>query len=262
MKTRQLSSTTRFDEYRDRYSTIRMERHEGILQLRFHTGGGPLQWTLATHNEWADAFGDIGRDQENEVVIMTGTGDSFSGPQASNNPNHWSDVREWDHVMRIGLRMTANLLDVEALVIACINGPTLRHAEIPLLSDIVLASPDTTFQDTAHLTNQRTPGDGVNLIMPLLMGLNRGRYFLLTGQVLTVQEALTMGLVNEIVERDRLIERALELARELRKQNLYARRYTRWLLMEPIKDLMRRSLGHGLALEGLAALDLARPASE
>ena len=67
-----------------------------------------------------------------------------------------------------------------------------------------------------------------------------------------------MGLVNEVVPKASLVPRAFELGRELRKQNLYARRYTKWLMMEPLKDLFRRSLGHGLALEGLAALDLAR----
>jgi len=46
----------------------------------------------------------------------------------------------------------------------------------------VLAAPEATFQDSAHFVNRTVPGDGVNFIFPMLLGLNRGRYFLLTGQ--------------------------------------------------------------------------------
>ncbi len=67
-----------FEEYAERYRTIRMERRDGILQLTFHTDGGPLQWGELPHSEFPRAFSDIGGDPENRVVIMTGTGDAFS----------------------------------------------------------------------------------------------------------------------------------------------------------------------------------------
>ena len=68
------------DQYSDKYETVRMERRDGILQMTFHTNGGPLQWGEAPHRELPDAFRDVGSDPENRVVIMTGTGDAFSGP--------------------------------------------------------------------------------------------------------------------------------------------------------------------------------------
>ncbi len=71
------------DEYAERYETIRMERRDGILQMTFHTEGGPLQWGELPHSECPRAFRDIGGDPDNKVVIMTGTGEAFSGPQAT-----------------------------------------------------------------------------------------------------------------------------------------------------------------------------------
>src|SRR5919201_3392901 len=75
-----------FAEYSVKYQTIRMRREEGILELQFHTNGGPLRWGRLPHSEFENAFADIGRDRDNHVVILTGTGDEFSGPPAVSGP--------------------------------------------------------------------------------------------------------------------------------------------------------------------------------
>jgi len=59
------------------------------------------------------------------------------------------------------------------------------------------------------------PGDGMHIIYPLLLGLNRGRYFLLTGQTLNARQALDLGLVSEVLPRPQLLARAWELAEQL-----------------------------------------------
>ena len=64
------------ESYAEKYQTIRMERRDGILQITFHTNGGPLQWGEAPHREFPEAFRDIGSDPDTKVVIMTGTGDA------------------------------------------------------------------------------------------------------------------------------------------------------------------------------------------
>jgi enoyl-CoA hydratase/carnithine racemase len=245
-----------FDEYRDRYENIGMERRDGILQVTFHTEGGPLRWGHigGAHAEFAQAFADIARDHENKIVIMTGTGDAWSGPPASKETFPRANPVEWDVILRNGMMLTQSLLDIDALVITCVNGPALRHPEIPLLGDIVLAAPGAAFQDSAHFVNRTTPGDGVNFIFPLLMGMNRGKYFLLTGQTLGAQEALDLGLVNEIVPREQLLPRAWELAEQLMQQNPLVLRYTRLLFTQPLKKAALDLLGFGLALEGLAAV--------
>jgi enoyl-CoA hydratase/carnithine racemase len=136
-------------------------------------------------------------------------------------------------------------------MISAINGPALRHSEVPLLCDIVLAAEDTTFQDSAHFANGLVPGDGMHIVYPLLMGLNRGRYFLLTGQTLTAREAQNIGLVSEVLPRAELLPRAWALAEQLAQRPRLVLRYSRVLLTHQLKRQMHDLLGYGLALEGL-----------
>ena len=111
-----------------------------------------------------------------------------------------------------------NLLNIEVPVISAINGPAWRHGEIPLLSDIVLAADTAAFQDLrAFLPNGLVPGDGMHIVMPLLLGMNRGRYFLLTGQTLSAQEAKDLGLVAEVLPPDKVLARAWEHAEHWRR---------------------------------------------
>ena len=68
----------KFDDYKNRYKHVRMERRDGILQVSFHTEGGPLKWSMPAHEELGYAFAEIksGRGKI-KVVILTGTGDAY-----------------------------------------------------------------------------------------------------------------------------------------------------------------------------------------
>ncbi len=66
-----------FEDYGNKYSTIKMERREGILQMTLHTNNAELKWGMPPHEELSYAFNDIARDHENRCVIITGTGNAF-----------------------------------------------------------------------------------------------------------------------------------------------------------------------------------------
>ena len=243
------------DQYADKYQTIRMERRQGILQMTFHTNGGPLQWGGGPHSEFPQAFADVGSDPENRIVIMTGTGDVFSGPPGTASGAPKRAPREWDQTYWEGKRLLTNLLDIEVPMISAINGPALRHSEIPLLCDIVLASETAAFQDSGHFMSGLIPGDGMHIVYLLLLGLNRGRYFLFTGQRIEAQEAKTLGLVNEVLPQAELLPRAWALAEQMAQQSDIVLRYSRVAMTLVVKRLMNDLLGYGLALEGLGSAD-------
>jgi len=87
------------------------------------------------------------------------------------------------------------------------------------------------------------------------MGMNRGRYFLLTGQTLSAYEAQELGLVNEVLPADQVLARAWEHARLLATRPTLLLRYTRLMFTEHLRKRMQDLLGYGLAMEGLALME-------
>ena len=149
-----------FEEYHDKYKHISMRREDGILELTLHTDGNSLVWGGDPHQELGYCFLDVGADRENHVIIITGAGDSFCDQYEK------GDLREitpgiWDHLYYDAKRLLMNLLDIEIPIIGAVNGPAIIHAELAVLSDIVIASENATFQDAPHFPAGLVPGDGV-----------------------------------------------------------------------------------------------------
>jgi enoyl-CoA hydratase/carnithine racemase len=239
--------------YMSRYDHVAMQRDEhGLLEVRLHTGDGPLVWGDGPHTELPYAFSDIGADPENRVVLLTGTGDRF----IADLDRSWiggMTPAKWDKIYTNGRRLLQRLLEIPVPVIAAVNGPATVHAELAVLSDIVLASESCYFRDAPHFRYGTVPGDGVHIVWPLLLGINRGRYFMLTGQRLNAAEALDLGVVGEVLPGDSLLPRARELGLELARQPDTTLRYTRDVMTQRLKRLLLDDLAYGLALEGLGA---------
>jgi enoyl-CoA hydratase/carnithine racemase len=85
--------------------------------------------------------------------------------------------------------------------------------------------------------------------------MNRARYFHLTGETIDARRALDLGMVNEVVPGADVLARAHAIARTLARKSDLQLRYSRVILTEPIKEQMRRLVGYGMALEGLAISD-------
>jgi len=256
---------TRFSEYESRYANYRFElSDDGILFMQCHTNGDSLVWDWKSHDDMSDAFADIAGDREIKVLIHTGTGESYNASWGLLPSGEPPDEPEYllfdgprglvklDEKAWYARQLTFNVLDVDVPMISAVNGPCNIHSEVPLLGDIVLAAEDAYFQDLAHFPRGMVPGDGQHVIWPAIVGRNRARYMLLTGKKLSAREALEWGAVNEVLPKDRLLDRAWELARELAKRPPLVLRYTRLLFTQDLKRAFLDELAHGLAREAYA----------
>jgi enoyl-CoA hydratase/carnithine racemase len=255
---------TYLKDYAEKYkSFLKFRREDGILEARFHSADGeePLKWALEVHHGIIHAMADINNDPENECLIVTGTGDSFL---AEFDHDSWrshgfygkfGETHAYDVFYRDQTREPFAMLNLHMPVIAAVNGPSIIHAELVLLNDIVICTPNTHFYEGHWDGLGIVPGDGVHTLFRELLGPNRGRYFLLMGQRIEAEEALSLGLVGEVLPREKLLERAWEIAHKVfMTKNRVQRRLTRALLTQPWRELFLKELPSGMAHEALASL--------
>jgi enoyl-CoA hydratase/carnithine racemase len=248
---------SRFDEYSGRYRNVAFERRGGVMQMRLHTAGGPLQWGSSEgsiHGQLCDAFRDAAHDADLRALILTGTGNVFCTELNRNENNASVTATDWSRLMREGRELLQDFLSIEVPVIAAVNGPVHIHSELPVLADIVLAADTAEFADRVHFSYGVVPGDGVHVVWPMLLGMNRARYFLMTGHAISASEAQTLGVVAEVRAAADLQSRAWELAASLERKPLVALRNTRLALTRRIRRELNDDLDVGLALEGLGLL--------
>jgi enoyl-CoA hydratase/carnithine racemase len=254
-----------FKEYSEAYANVHVQRTDGVVELRLHTDGGPIVWGQSAQRDLVGLYTEVALDTDNEVVILTGTGDSFISAWDIGNINGVVSDPGGSYRRTIGAagglveympkRLIQAQLDIEVPMIAAVNGTASIHSEQALLCDIVLAADTATFRDACHFSAGLVPGDGIAVAYSEAIGMSRARYFLLTGKEITARQAHDWGLVHEVMPRDRLLDRAWELARVLKEKPPFVRRMTRQLLIHEIKRRMHNEVGYGLALEHLAGTE-------
>jgi enoyl-CoA hydratase/carnithine racemase len=263
-----MTRLTKFDEYKDRYSNsyVLEMTDDGILFMRMHTDGGPAVWGRIYYDT-CNLLGDLAGDRDIRVIILTGTGDSFNANwrpsdeqiaerQANPTPPSPPSPEFVEEMGWYGRNRHNNILDIDAIMIAAVNGPVTIHSELPLMCDIVLASEDAYFQDGAHFLINLSPGDGVQNIWPRVIGWNRFRYWQLMGQQITAKQAFEWGAVNEVLPRDTLLDRAWEIAHYLLRFPPMTLRHTRRTFIREFKRAAHNDLAFGQYMElfGMAAM--------
>jgi enoyl-CoA hydratase/carnithine racemase len=207
---------SRFDSYKDKFSCLRMRREDGILEMRLHTDDGPLRWGLIPHGELPDAFAEVGRDRDNRVVILTGTGDEFSGIRAnvaSRSLAQGITARAYDRVHWEGRALLMNLLNIECPVIAAINGPAFGWGlVVSLHCDIRFAARSALLNAT--FARLGIPGEkGSAWLLARLLGTARAADLLYTARRIDGTEAEKIGLVNAVLEDEALLPHVMAYAR-------------------------------------------------
>ncbi|MEV1175662.1 enoyl-CoA hydratase/isomerase family protein [Nonomuraea sp. NPDC049784] len=231
-----LVSRPDFAEYAEKYRDFFvMRRRDGILELRMHTDGDSYVQTFAGHNAWGQAWLEVGNDPENEVLILTGTGDHWLDARRSADGHFDRTVDDIAKMYEDAAKLLQNFVfGVDVPTIAAVNGPG-PHTEIALACDITICTEDARFFDP-HFLVSTAPGDGQSLTFQELMGTKRAAYHIYTGQAVDARQALEYGMVSEIVPRERLVDRAWELADMIMRRPRGARRMTHAIVSRPWKQ--------------------------
>jgi enoyl-CoA hydratase/carnithine racemase len=246
-----------FDSYKNAFPHAKLIRSSnGVLEVVLHTNGDTLIFNGYTHEEFVDLFYQISQDAGNRAVILTGAGRAFIDNIDAEGFDFYSP-RGYDKIYREGKKVLLNLIDIPVPVIAALNGPTTVHSEYALLADIIIATPDTVFQDKPHFAFGIVPGAGIHSLWPEVLGSIRGRTFVLTQQIIGVKEAKALGVISEIVARNRLLHRAREIAGRIANLPPLTASYTRVAMTQKLRRVIDESVGYGLALEGISAADVA-----
>ncbi len=246
-----------FEEYRERFAEhFQMERRDGIVLLRMHTGGGDVQWSWELHRAIGQAFRTVGSDPENEVMILTSAGDRWI---ASRDDTSFEGEEEdparcsYEYMYSDGRRMLSSLVhEVEIPTLGVIPGPGF-HLELPLLCDLTVCSETAVFGDM-HFEAGWVPGDGIHCALIELLGVKRAAWALLMNERIDAGRALELGLVNEVVPGDTLMDRAWEIAGRLAARNRITRRMTVQVLRRPWKRRLHEDLDVGWSSEMWAYL--------
>jgi enoyl-CoA hydratase/carnithine racemase len=244
------------DEYRQRFGDhfVLSRDEDGVLVIRAHTAGGAAAWSRGLLNAWVLLLAEVGADRRNEVVVITGTGDAWIGgvqPESFSSPASQWHSDEVDEQYSDGVRLLERLvMDLEIPTIAVLNGPGPRQ-EIALLCDLTLCSTTVTIGD-GNFSAGSVPGDGMYLVLSELIGPKRAAYLAYTGSRMTAAEAMAAGVVNEVLTRDQLLPRALEIAAQIRAKPRSARRLTHGIVTRAWQRAVVQGLREGYAQQVLS----------
>src|SRR6266700_4979247 len=134
----------KFENYKDKYQHIKLERRDGSVQMTIHSKGDTLKFSSLFHTEICDAFTNLGADHDNKALIVTGAGKEFCTSvdiESFGDSSHEAVARiHWE-----GRKMLTSLLDLDVPMIGALNGPATVHAELGVMCDVVLCTEDATF---------------------------------------------------------------------------------------------------------------------
>ena len=251
----------------DRYAqfpSLVFERPEpGILRIVL-SGPGLNAVGPALHRELADVWREIDRDPEVRVALLCGAGKGFSaGGSFELIDGAIRDCEIRLRVLREARDLVINLIDCSKPIVSAIHGPAVGAGLVAaLLADVSIAARSARIID-GHTRLGVAAGDHAAVCWPLLCGMAKAKYYLLTCETLSGEEAERIGLVSLCVDDALVQERAMVVARQLAAGAQTAIRWTKHTLhhwyraMLPTFDasLAYEFLGLGLpdAAEGLAS---------
>ena len=227
-------------------------RPNGVLLITLNRPEVMNATNARLHWELTQIWGVVNDDEKTKVAIVTGAGDkAFSAggdldwvggmvgkPGAVNN------------VLKEAADVVYNMLACDKVIISAINGVAVGAGlAVAMLADISIMAEEARITD-GHVKLGVAAGDHAAIVWPLLCGMAKAKYYLLTADFLDGKECERIGLVSLCCPRAELMERAVKVADKLAAGSQTAIRFTKkslnnWMhVARPIFD-------NSLALEML-----------
>jgi enoyl-CoA hydratase len=201
------------------YDTLRYEQNGHVTVLTYNRPERRNAVSLKMNEELHDAWQRFRDDGDAFVLVITGAGDAFCAGWDLDDVSDWPEP-DWEEFRRFIFNSPGSCgytrrVDVFKPVIAAVNGWAVAAGlENALLADIRIVAENAVFGALERRWNI-VAGDGMTVRLPLIVGYGRAMEMIITGRPVRADEALRIGLANEVVPDGKALERALELAHEI-----------------------------------------------
>lgn len=240
----------------DSYKYVTIQRERGIATLTLNHPDNRNAIHAEMHAELEQVWLDLAQDEQVNVIVFTGAGKFFSaGGDIKRMASRWGSEEGWRYSLEVPAstrRMFQNILEVGQPIIAAINGDAVGlGATLALFCDISVIAETAKFGDT-HVKVGLVAGDGGAVVWPLLIGPNRAKEFLMRGRLVSGAEAHQLNLVNHQAPTEQVMEKAMEIARELAAMPPLAVRWTKLSVNKWLKQQLNLVLDASIAYEMLS----------
>lgn len=197
------------------YQEIRIDRRaNGVTVATLDRPDRRNAVNAAMHGELARLAREAHLDAEVRVLVLASRGPAFSAG-GDESPDGGLDTSPGSRMWKEARIIVDDFLSCEKPILAAVQGYAMGlGATVALLADVVFAAESAVFADT-HVTMGLGAGDGGQVLWPLLMGPNRAKYYLMTGERINAADAERLGLVNFVVKTEDLLDQTLALADRL-----------------------------------------------
>lgn len=224
-----LQGVTTSADWTSRYSRLRItDDGDGVLIITLSNPGKMNATDAVMHAELATVFSDVSRDDAVRCVVVTGDDGAFSAGGdldwiASQVGNHDQTMR----VMREAGDIVRTMIDCDTPIVSAINGVAVGAGlAVALMADISVIDEATRLTD-GHIRLGVAAGDHAVAIWPLLCGMAKAKYYLMTADFLDGAEAERIGLVSRAVPADDVMPTALDIAHRLARGPRHATAFTK-----------------------------------
>jgi enoyl-CoA hydratase len=211
------------------YRHLRFERPSaGVLQITIDRPDRLNATNERLHRELATVWRDVADDPETRVAVITGAGRAFSaGGDLEMIGQMAGDYRRVAAMATEAAQLVLNMLDCEKPIISAINGTAVGAGlAVALMADISVIAQDARLTD-GHLRLGVVAGDHAAILWPLLCGMAKAKYYLLTADFIDGAEAERIGLVSRSVPAAEVLDTALQIAARVAAGPQQAARWTK-----------------------------------